>query len=276
MKQKDKILSSLLIAFVAGFIYYAFADYDNFIRIPQLAYETIKSAVVNTPSEDAKSEITGNNITGEQNEGQTDIVSVKSTASSVAFEDGIFAHIPDLSNYIRIGDFGGHVYINEEKLKELEDIQDFGFNTEFGEGMMALANYDEMDMPLDTNDLKVRIKIRNLDSLNFYLDNSMMKLNESLSKLTEQLRSEDFLNNVPEIDMNDIEVEIDMDDLKETIKESMNEFDENMKEFNYDMKEFKDSMKDFKESMKELKKNLKDLDSTKTKKFIKKIEIIES
>ncbi|MEI7484622.1 MAG: hypothetical protein WCK13_07910 [Ignavibacteriota bacterium] len=276
MKQKDKILSSLLIAFVAGFIYYAFADYDNFIKIPQLAYETIKSAVVNTPSEDTKTEITEKNIVKEQKEVQPDYISVKATANSIALEDGIFAHIPDLSNLLRVDDFGGHIYINEEKLEKLDKIQDFGFNTEFGEGMMALANYDEMDMPLDTNDLKVRIKIRNLDSLNFYLDNSMMKLNESLSKLTEQLRSEDFLNNVPEIDMNDIEVEIDMDDLKETIKESMNEFDENMKEFNYDMKEFKDSMKDFKESMKELKNNLKDLDSTKTKKFIKKIEIIES
>lgn len=279
MKQKDKILSSLIIAFVAGFIYYAFADYDNFIKIPQLAYETIKSAVVTTPADENKSDITNKNITKEQREEQPDYISVKATSNSIALEDGIFAHIPDLSNLLRVDDFGGHVYINEEKLKKLEkleDIQDFGFSTDFGEGMMALVNYDDMDMPLDSNDLKVRIKIRNLDSLNFYIDNSMMKLNESLSKLTEQLRSEDFLNNVPEIDMNDIEVEIDMDDLKETIKESMNEFDENMKEFNFDMKEFKDSMKDFKESMKELKNNLKDLDSTKTKKFIKKIEIIES
>lgn len=279
MKQKDKILSSLLIAFVAGFIYYAFADYDNFIKIPQLAYETIKSAVVNTPSEEIKTEFTEKNIAKEQKDNQPDFISVKSTTSSVAFEDGIFAHIPDFSNLINVNDFGGHIYLNEEKLKKLERLdkmQDFGFNTDFGDGMMELANYDEMYNPLDSNERKVRFKIHNLDSLNFYLDNSMSKLNESLSKLNEQLQSEEFLNNIPEIDMKDIDVEIDMDDLKEELKENMKEFDENMKEFNFDMKEFKDSMKLFKESMKELKKNMKDLDSTKMMKFNKKIEIIES
>jgi hypothetical protein len=279
MKQKDKILSSLIIAFVAGFIYYAFADYDNFIKIPQLAYETIKSAVVTTSTDENISEITDKSITKVQSDEQTDFISVKATANSIALEDGIFAHIPDLSNLLRIDDFGGRVYINEEKLKKLEkleEIQDFGFNTDFGDGMMAFVNYDDLDMPLDSNELKVRIKIRNLDSLNFYIDNSMMKLNESLSKLTEQLQSEEFLNNIPEIDGQDLEIEIDMDDLKETIKENMKDFDENMKEFNFDMKEFKDSMKEFKESMKELKKNMKDLDSTKKNKFNKKIEIIES
>ena len=279
MKQKDKILSSLLIAFVAGFIYYAFADYDNFIKIPQLAYETIKSAVVNSPSEDVKTEITDKFISKDKNEYQPDNISVKSIASSVALEDGIFAHIPDLSNLINVNDFGGHIYLNEDKLKKLErleKLQDFGFNTDFGDGMIELANYDDMYNPLDSNELKVRIKVHNLDSLNFYLDNSMSKLNESLSKLNEQLQSEEFLKNIPEIDLKDVDIEIDMDDLKEALKENMKEFDENMKEFNFDMKEFKDSMKLFKESMKELKKNMKDLDSTKMMKFNKKIEIIES
>lgn len=279
MKQKDKILSSLIIAFVAGFIYYAFADYDNLIKIPQLAYETIKSAVVNTQPNEVKSDINEKNIAGEQKSEQFDVVSVKSTASSVAFEDGIFAHIPDLSNLIRVDDFGGHFYINEEKLKKLEKlekIEDFGFNSDFGDGLIAFANYDEMDYPLDTNELKVRIKVRNLDSLDFYIDNSMSKLHESLSKLTEHLQSDEFLQSIPDVDMKDIDIEIDMDDLKETIKESMKEFDDNMKEFNFDMKEFKDSMKQFKESMKELKKNMKELDSTKMKKFDRKIEIIES
>jgi hypothetical protein len=276
MKQKDKLLSSLIIAFVAGFIYYAFADYDNLIKIPQLAYETIKSAVITSQPNDIKSETAEKNIPKEQIKEESDVVSVKSTANSVVYEDGIFAHIPDFSNLMRVDDFGGRLFLNDEKLKKLEKLEDFGFNSDFGDGLIALANYDDMDYPLDSNEIKVHIKLRNLDSLDFYIDKSMMKLNESLSKLTEHLQSDEFLKGIPEAEMNDIDIEIDMDDLKETIKESMKEFDENMKEFDFDMKEFKDSMKEFKDSMKELKKNMKELDSTKLKKFDKKIEIIES
>lgn len=279
MKQKDKILSSLLIAFVAGFIYYAFADYDNFIKIPQLAYETIKSAVITNPSENDKPEIADKYVLKEQKDEYPDYTSVKAPANSVVLADGIFAHIPDLSGLISVDDFGSHIYFNEDKLKKLEKldkIQDFGFNTDFSDGTIEFANYDELYSPLDSNEFKVRIKIHNLDSLNLYLDNSMMKLNETLSKLNEQLKSEEFLKNIPEFDNKEFDIEIDMDDLKETIKENMKEFDENMKEFNFDMKEFKDSMKQFKESMKELKKNMKDLDSTKMMKFNKKIEVIES
>jgi methyl-accepting chemotaxis protein len=183
---------------------------------------------------------------------------------------------------VRVDDFGGKVYIDEERLKKLEKLeklQDFGFNSDFGNGMIAFANNDEMGLPLDSNELKVRIKIKNLDSLNFYIDNSMLKLNESLSKLTEQLQSEEFLNSIPEIDLKDLkdfDVEVDVDEIKDAIKESMKDFDENMKEFKFDMKEFKDSMKQFKENMNDLKKNMKELDSTKMMKFNKKIEIIDS
>jgi hypothetical protein len=284
MKQKDKILSSLIIACVAGFIYYAFADYDTFKRIPQLAFETIKTAVTNTTQSDKDvAEINEKNIAKEEKEDiNSDIVSVKTPASNVVLEDGIFAHIPDFTNFVRVDDFGGKVYIDEERLKKLEKLeklQDFGFNSDFGNGMIAFANNDEMGLPLDSNELKVRIKIKNLDSLNFYIDNSMLKLNESLSKLTEQLQSEEFLNSIPEIDLKDLkdfDVEVDVDEIKDAIKESMKDFDENMKEFKFDMKEFKDSMKQFKENMNDLKKNMKELDSTKMMKFNKKIEIIDS
>lgn len=279
MKQKDKILSSLLIAFVAGFIYYAFADYETLRKIPQLAFETIKSAVVNTQTDVVKADIIEKNIKKEQTDKQSEIVFLQTPVSNVVLEDGIYAHIPDFANFIRIENFGSKVFINEEKLKKLEKLKDLEFNSDFGEGMMAFANYDEMGLPMDSNEIKIHIKIHNLDSLNFYIDNSMSKLNESLSKLTEQMQSDEFLNNVPDMDMKDmknIDVEVDVDKIKEAIKESMKDFDENMKEFNFDMKEFKESMKEFKESMKELKKNMKDLDSNKLKKLDKKIELIES
>ncbi len=276
MKQKDKILSSLMIAFVAGFIYYAFADYDTFKRIPQLAFETIKSAVIKTQTNDVNADIIEKNIAKDQKDIQSEILSVKTPENNVVLEDGIFAHIPDFSSFLRIEDFGGKVSLSEEKLKKLEKLQDFGFNSDFGNGLIAFANYDEMGYPLDSNEMKIRIKIHNLDSLNLYIDNSMLKLNESLSKLNEQLQSEEFLKNIPEIDMKEIDIEVDVDEIKEAIKESMKDFDENMKEFNFDMKEFKDSMKLFKENMKELKKNMKDLDSNKIMRLNKKIEILES
>lgn len=279
MKQKDKIVSSLIIAFVAGFIYYTFADFDVIKKIPQLAYETVKTAIIKNNSEDSDVLNTGQKNTASINHDEfKEEVSVKSNDNVIVLENGVFAHIPNLSNLIRFAEINEEDIINTSELKKIAKLEDFGFNTRFTDGSFEFASFDpeEYDEALDSHKVKINIKMKNLDSLNIYLDNSMSKLNETLSKLNEKLMSEEFLRNIPEISDDEIDVEVDADEIKEALKESMKEFDENMKEFNFDMKEFKDSMKMFKESMKEVKKNMKDLDSAKLKHFDKKIEIIES
>ena len=274
MKQKDRLVSSLIIALVAGFIYYAFGDSETIKRIPQFAYETVKSALLpeeagsdNTPEFEKTKKLS---LT-EAND-YTELIE----KTPFNFEEAEFAQLPDLSMLIRLRGEGENAFLTNKQIEKLEKLKELENISVLPDDFMQYVGYIPDLEKLDSGRFKIRIKIDNMDSLNAYLDKSMMKLNESLSKLNEQLKSEDFLKNIPEIDNEDFKVEVNVDDINETVKESMKEFEENMKDFDFDMKEFKDSMKQFKESMKELKKNMKDLDSLKIKGIHNKIEVIES
>ena len=276
MKQKDRFVSSLIIALVAGFIYYAFGESEVIRRIPQLAYETVKSVI---SPEKANSDFTLENdknltmVLREEN-GNTN----NEEQIPAIFEEAEYAQLPDLSLLMRYRSEGDVAFLSNTHLKELEKLNELVNVAVLPTDFMQYVNYMPDLEPLDSGRIKIKVKIENMDSLNVFIDKSMMKLNESLSKLNEQLKSEEFLKNLPEIDTDDIDVDIDVDvdDIKESVKESMKEFEENMKEFDFDMKEFKDSMKKFNESMEELKKNMKDMDSNYMKKMERKIEIIES
>lgn len=276
MKQKDRFVSSLIIALVAGFIYYAFGESEVIRRIPQLAYETVKSVI---SPEKANSDFTLENdknltmVLREEN-GNTN----NEEQIPAIFEEAEYAQLPDLSLLMRYRSEGDVAFLSNKHLKELEKLNELVNVAVLPTDFMQYVNYMPDLEPLDSGRIKIKVKIENMDSLNVFIDKSMMKLNESLSKLNEQLKSEEFLKNIPEIDTDDIDVDIDVDvdDIKESVKESMKVFEENMKEFDFDMKEFKDSMKKFNESMEELKKNMKDMDSNYMKKMERKIEIIES
>ena len=276
MKQKDRFVSSLIIALVAGFIYYAFGESEVIRRIPQLAYETVKSVI---SPEKANSDFTLENdknltmVLREEN-GNTN----NEEQIPAIFEEAEYAQLPDLSLLMRYRSEGDVAFLSNKHLKELEKLNELVNVAVLPTDFMQYVNYMPDLEPLDSGRIKIKVKIENMDSLNVFIDKSMMKLKESLSKLNEQLKSEEFLKNIPEIDTDDIDVDIDVDvdDIKESVKESMKVFEENMKEFDFDMKEFKDSMKKFNESMEELKKNMKDMDSNYMKKMERKIEIIES
>jgi len=276
MKQKDRFVSSLIIALVAGFIYYAFGESEVIRRIPQLAYETVKSVI---SPEKANSDFTLENdknltMVSKEENGNTN----NEEQIPAIFEEAEYAQLPDLSLLMRYRSEGDVAFLSNKHLKELEKLNELVNVAVLPTDFMQYVNYMPDLEPLDSGRIKIKVKIENMDSLNVCIDKSMMKLNESLSKLNEQLKSEEFLKNIPEIDTDDIDVDIDVDvdDIKESVKESMKEFEENMKEFDFDMKEFKDSMKKFNESMEELKKNMKDMDSNYMKKMERKIEIIES
>ena len=276
MKQKDRFVSSLIIALVAGFIYYAFGESEVIRRIPQLAYETVKSVI---SPEKANSDFTLENdknltMVSKEENGNTN----NEEQIPAIFEEAEYAQLPDLSLLMRYRSEGDVAFLSNKHLKELEKLNELVNVAVLPTDFMQYVNYMPDLEPLDSGRIKIKVKIENMDSLNVFIDKSMMKLNESLSKLNEQLKSEEFLKNIPEIDTDDIDVDIDVDvdDIKESVKESMKVFEENMKEFDFDMKEFKDSMKKFNESMEELKKNMKDMDSNYMKKMERKIEIIES
>lgn len=274
MKQKDRLVSSLIIALVAGFIYYAYADFETISKIPQFAYQTIKSAVFPEKASTEPESVTDKNLTSVKKSDEVEANQTDSFDNEVITENAEYAQLPDhnyIFRYLR-----GMPIFTDEQIEKLEKLSDFGFNTDFSGRDMQFVNQVPEELNLDSHKIRVNVKIKNLDSINIYIDKSMEKLNESLSKLNEQLKSEEFRRDLPEIDTDDINVEVDTDAIKESIKESMKEFDENMMEFNSEMKEFKDSMKQFKESMKELKKNMKELDSARIKNFEKEIEIIES
>lgn len=288
MKHIDKMKSSLIIALVAGFIYYAFSDFDTIKKIPYLAYETFKSAIETGET----TEETSPSVTEKKN---TDItlkeVSENTEAPAVPDEsslrDVIFSYLPDFSKYIQVPDFGGSTaYAYSHRIPK-ERMSDFGFNSDFGPSVMRVSDYSDY-YPFDSNEIIVKLKIKSLDSLNIYLDESMSKLNEALSKINEQFMSAEFFKALPHFDSNQfkVEVDIDGDELRREIEESMKDYREGMKdyknemrnynfEFNdqmkelrdlkldtmqikFDMEEFRDSMQELEQNMKEYKENMKE------------------
>jgi hypothetical protein len=276
MKQKEYLLSSLMIAFVAGFIYYAFADPDIIKKIPTLAYQTILSVTDTreTALDNKEYGLKTTKLTEPSEYPGSVTVRVPSYISSLA-ELGI--NIPDFSNFIRVRDFGGGIIsFNDNNSGVREHPGDFGFDMHFGDDMTEYAGYYDI-APLDSIERRVRIKIHNMDSLNITLNDMMSKLNESIEKMTEQFKSEEFTKNFKNFDGKEFEINIDADELKSEIDESMKDFDEDMKEFKYDMKEFQDSMKKLNEEMKDLKESMKNIDSVKyNKRFKIKIDTIET
>ncbi|MCI0472251.1 MAG: hypothetical protein L0Y76_01565 [Ignavibacteria bacterium] len=283
MKQKEYLLSSLLIAFVAGFIYYAFADTDIIKKIPTLAYQTILSVTDNRESTGETRELNTKVIGETKNDLNGDELS-NPTLNSLPINAAFSINIPDFSNFIKVQDFGGGIIsFSGKELPEKYHSGDFGFHTSFGDDMIEYAGYYDA-MPLDSNERRVRIKIHNMDSLNITLNEMVSKLNESIEKMTEQFRSEEFMKNFKDFDDKNFEVHIDADEIKAEIDESMKDFNEEMEKFNqdmeefqFDMKELQDSMKKMNEEMKGLKDSMKNIDSVKyNKRFRIKVDTIET
>jgi len=108
MKQKEYLLSSLMIAFVAGFIYYAFADSEIIKKLPALAYQTVLSVADNRESTDETKDM--NRLNQKESEpiykGEETVVLIPSKVSALA---SFGVNIPDFSNFIRVPDFGGGI-----------------------------------------------------------------------------------------------------------------------------------------------------------------------
>jgi len=283
MKQKEYLLSSLMIAFVAGFIYYAFADSEIIKKLPALAYQTVLSVADNRESTDETQDMKRLNQKESEpiNKSEETVVLIPSKISALA---SFGVNIPDFSNFIKVQDFGGGIIsFTGKELPERYHSGDFGFDTRFGDDMVEYAGLYDL-VPLDSNERKVRIRIHNMDSLNITLNEMMLKLNESIEKMAEQFKSDEFMKNFKDFDGKDFEVNIDADEIKAEIEESMKDFNEDMKEFNkdmkelnFDMKEFQDSMKKLNEEMKDLKDSMKNIDSVRYHKRIKvKIDTIDT
>lgn len=117
MKQKDRFVSSLIIALVAGFIYYAFGESEVIRRIPQLAYETVKSVI---SPEKANSDFTLENdknltMVSKEENGNTN----NEEQIPAIFEEAEYAQLPDLSLLMRYRSEGDVAFLSNKHLKEL-------------------------------------------------------------------------------------------------------------------------------------------------------------
>ncbi len=284
MKQKEKFYSSLIVALVAGFIYFQFADVETFKKLPQLAYkmftETVEPQSTTTIALNAPESTTKPNKDKVLKVSETDFndnipVTDEKADFIMRFADqstpvslsSIFRNNRGMN--VDIPDLGLKVYAFE--MEHPEVVQDVGRKVDFGEDYVNFASFGDNFM-LDSNKINIIVKMNKLDSINIYLDRTMEKLDQSMEKLNKELAGKDFSKMAPKIDRADIDIEIDMSEFNEGMKE----FEENMKDFKFDMKDFEEGMKELHKNMDGLKENMKELQKNQLKKYKIKVEEVES
>ncbi|MCX6160305.1 MAG: hypothetical protein NTV87_03070 [Ignavibacteriae bacterium] len=284
MKQKEKFYSSLIVALVAGFIYFQFADVETIRNLPKLAYKmftgTVEPQSTTTIALNAPDSTTKSNKDKVLKVSETDFsndirVTDEKADFIMRFADqsmpvslsSIFRNNRGMN--VDIQDFAFKVHSFEREHPEL--VQDVGIKVDFGEDYVNFASFGDNFMH-DSNKINIIVKMNKLDSINIYLDKTMEKLDESMEKLNKELAGKDFSKMAPKIDKADIEIEIDMSEFNEGMKE----FEENMKDFKFDMKDFEEGMKELRKNMDGLKENMKELEKNQIKKYKIKVEEVES
>ncbi len=304
MKNKDKLLSSMIIALVAGFIYYQFSDSEVVKKIPQLAYRLlVPSGHESTfdsgnEKENNKSEkktfssTTENNYPSENTEianpayGGESILN-RLNAYSRDFAFGNLVRIPDFlpeKVYFDRDQFGADMKHLDKSVEEIEiPLEKLGININRDIFVYTASNYG-----FNPDSLRYKIKIPDMDSFSVNLDNAMKKLNFAMEKLTAELNDKNFevivpddeipdLPELPEIDAKEQENLNELGKIKEfdmkEFKEGMKEFEKEMQNFKFEMKDYQENMKKFKEDLKEMKRKINtDVKKMKEEEYIRKIE----
>lgn len=280
MKQKEKIFSSLLVAIVAGFIYYTFADVETIKSLPQFAYkifissdkEDNSSAALNagvyvSSLKDKKSDFPEDELKKDLFNEEIIVSSADlSNPSSLAY---VFSNVSRVFPYVSIPDFvpeADRVVYRKSERKFRDKKDDFAVYTEFeypDDDIIHLISYDD-ETCSDSDRVRIHIRMKSLDSMNVHLDRAMEKLNKSLESLNDKIAEHNFDIDIPDLKPEDFEFNFKFD--MEEFREDMKEFQKDMKDFKLDMKElegnvemFQFDSKELEENMKELKENLKEL-----------------
>ena len=284
MKNKTNLLSSLLIALIAGFIYFQLGGVEDIKRIASLGFRMVSEPIeeitdtqlasngirinITNQKKEEKSKLNVNEIGVDIKKGLKDLAMIDHNNNIISFsyENHEGTEIPFYENspmtiegeitfsseyYIPLSRNRNDVYLETIHVPDYE---------EYIATVKPLVDYYEMVKPVkrysdddpvtiiinDSNCIKLDFDGLEMDGFNIKLNAAMEKLNFALEKLSDNLRGMDFnFNN------------------KENHKEfklKMKEFEEDMKEFELEMKEFgsdfKEDTEGFKENMEEYKEDM--------------------
>jgi uncharacterized protein YukE len=286
MKNKTNLLSSFIIALIAGFIYFQLGGVEDIKRIASLGFQMVSEPIeeitdtqlasngirINIPEQkkEKKSKLNVNENGVDMKKGLRDLAVIDNNSKIISFThesiEGIEIQFYENSPLIIEGEitFSPEYYIplsmnNNDVYLETIRVPDYEEYIAIAE---PLLNYYKKVTPVricsdddpvtiiinDSNFIKPDFDRLEMDGFNMKLNVAMEKLNLALEKLSDNLRGMDFNFN-------------DKKNHKE-FKLKMKEFEEDMKEFELEMKEFgsdfKEDMKEFKEDMEEYKEDMED------------------
>ena len=294
MKQKKNLASSLLVALLAGFIYYQLGGVEDIQKIASFGYQMMSNPVERI----TKNEVAVNGklieinnliretqpdlITSEENQldseqGMIELAVTYPISSFVSsISDDLYKinmSTDENSLLTHEGDFAvnSEYYIPKiifENKKDLRNIRP-NDNNECEDVIASVDDFYMVSIPVkiyddddpitviidDSNYIKFDIEKLEFDKFDVKFDDAMVKLNIAIGKLTDNLKVMDFdFNN----EQNKAEFKLKMKEFEEDMKE----FEIEMKELDFDidadMQEFKEDMKEFKENMKKYKEDMKE------------------
>ena len=292
MKKKTNLLSALLIALIAGFIYFQFGGVEDIKSIAslgfrmvsepleeitntQLASNGIRINITNKKMEESSKQNVNENYAYMKNGSKNlAVIDNISTNVSLTHENYVGIEIPFNENsqmriegeitfspeyYIPLSMINNDVYLETIRVPDYQ-----GYITEAD----PLVDYYKAIIPIeicevtpmmvmltDSNTMKFNIKGLEWKGMNHKLNDAMKKLNKVLRKLSENLRNTDFRFH---IEGNQEEFELNMKEFEADMKE----FEQEMKEFGLDfeddMEEFEQDMREYEEDMREYEEDMRE------------------
>ena len=292
MKNKTNLLSSLLIALIAGFIYFQFGGVEDIKRIASLSFQIISKPIDDVTSsvyaksgklvyithsndeENSKVILYGNKY--DSKKGLKDIAVVDSDGNIISIsqddlnkiEMSVYESSPmtiegeitfNPEYYVPFSKHSNDVYLESIRVPDYQDyIVEADPLVDYYKATIPIEICNATPMKImftDSNIIKFNLKGLELKSTNLKLNVAMEKLNLALEKLSDNLRVMDFNFNDKE---NQKEFELNMKEFEADMKE----FEQEMKEFGYDfeddMEEFEQDMREYEEDMREYEEDMRE------------------
>ncbi|MBL7129702.1 MAG: hypothetical protein ISS16_12065 [Ignavibacteria bacterium] len=297
MKKKTNLLSSLLIALIAGFIYFQFGGVEDIKSIASLGFRMVSEPIEDITTTQLASNGIRINITNKKMDGSSkqnvneNYVYIKNGSKNLAVIDHNSNTISFTNNHegTEVPFFEnspmtieGEITFSPEYFVPFSKDNDIYLETiripnyqEYITEADPLVDYYKATIPIeicnvtpmsikltDSNTIELNIKGLEWKGMNHKLNVAMKKLNTALRKLSENLKDMDFRfhieGNQEEFELSMKEFEAGMKEFEQEMREFGYDFEQDMKEFEQDMKEYEEDMKEYEEDMKEYEKDMKE------------------